>query len=137
MLTIIDSIRSTMCDALVDSLDAGAGAGTIQIRSGTRPALPTDTATGTLLATVTCIDPAFGSASAGAATIADPVAVTAAATGTASWFRAFDSSPAVKFDGAVTATGGGGDMTLASTSITSGQPVDITGGTISVPQGTA
>lgn len=137
MLTLINSIRSTMCDAIVDALDAGAAAGTIAIRSGTRPALPTDTATGTLLATVTCADPAFGAASNGVATITDPAGVAAVATGTASWFRAFDSDGNAKFDGSVTATGGGGDLTLATTSITSGLTVDITGGTITVPAGTA
>lgn len=136
MLTLTNAIRSTMCDAIVDSLDAGAGAGTIQIRSGTRPADPATTATGTLLATVTCADPAFGSASSGVATITDPAGVTAAATGTASWFRALDSNSAACFDGSVTATGGGGDLTLSSTSIVSGTTVDITGGTITVPQGT-
>lgn len=135
MLTLIDSIRATMVDAIVDSLD-GAGPGTIQIRSGTRPALPTDTATGTLLATVTLANPAFGAGAAGVATIVDPAGVTAAATGTASWFRALNSSSAAKFDGSVTATGGGGDLTLASTSVVSGTTVDITGGTITVPQGT-
>ena len=40
---------------------------------------------------------------------------------------------AAKFDGSVTATGGGGDLTLATTSITSGLSIDITGGTITVP----
>lgn len=136
MLTLTTAIRNAMCDIIVDSLDAGSGAGTIAIRSGTRPADPATTATGTLLATVTCIDPAFGAASSGAATIADPVAVTAVATATASWFRAFDSNGAACFDGSVTATGGGGDLTLASTAIASGMSVDITGGTITMPQGT-
>jgi len=136
VLTLTNAIRSAMCDAIVDSLDAGSGAGTIQIRSGTRPADPATTATGTLLATVTCIDPAFGAASSGVATIADPAGVTAAATGTASWFRALDSNNAACFDGSVTATGGGGDLTLSSTSVVSGTTVDVTGGTITVPQGT-
>lgn len=132
-LSLINSIRNTMCDAIVDSLDAGSGAGTIAIRSGTRPTLPTDTATGTLLATVTCADPAFGSASSGVATMTDPGSVNAVATGTASWFRAFDSDGNAKFDGSVTATGGGGDLTLGTVSITSGLAVDLTGGTITVP----
>jgi len=136
MLTLTTAIRNAMTDIIVDSLDAGSGAGTIQIRSGTRPADPATTATGTLLATVTCADPAFGAASSGAATISDPAGVTAAATGTASWFRALDSNGAACFDGSVTATGGGGDLTLASTSVVSGTTVDITGGTITVPQGT-
>jgi hypothetical protein len=136
MLTLTTAIRNAMCDAIVDTLDAGSGAGTIAIRSGTRPADPATAVTGTLLATVTCADPAFGAASSGAATLTDPSSVTAVATGTASWFRAFDSTGAACFDGSVTATGGGGDLTLGTTSITSGLAVDLTGGTITVPQGT-
>jgi hypothetical protein len=136
MLTLTTAIRNAMTDVIVDALDAGSGPGTIAIRSGTRPADPATTATGTLLATVTLADPAFGGASGGSATIADPAGVTAANTGTATWFRAFDSNGAACFDGSVTATGGGGDLTLASTSVVSGTTIDITGGTIGVPQGT-
>lgn len=127
--------RNAACDAVVDLIDGGAGAGTMEIRSGTRPATPATTATGTLLATVTFADPAFGSAATGVATVSDPAAVTAAATGTATWCRIKDSNAAAVLDGDVTATGGGGDVTLASTSISSGQSVDITGGTITMPQG--
>lgn len=132
-LSIATSARNAMCDALVDLLDAGSGAGKIEIRTGTRPANPNTAATGTLLATVTLIDPAFGAASTGAATLADPAAVTAVATGTATWFRAMDSANAAVFDGDVTATGGGGDLTLATTSITTGLSVDVTGGTVTMP----
>ena len=132
-LSLATTARNAMCDALVDLIDAGASAGTIQIRTGTRPANPNTAATGTLLATVTLIDPAFGSAASGVATLSDPVAVTAVATGTATWFRALDSNSNAVMDGDVTATGGGGDLTLATTSITSGLSVDITGGTVTVP----
>ena len=132
-LSLANTVRTLMCDALVDSLDLGAGAGTIKIYDGSRPANPDAAITGTLLATVTCIDPAFGAASNGVATLSDPAAVTAVATGTATHFRAAESGGAAKFDGSVTATGGGGDLTLATTSITSGLSVDITGGTITVP----
>ena len=132
-LGLATSARNAMCDSLVDLLDAGAGAATIQIRSGTRPANPNTTATGTLLATVTLADPAFGSASTGVATLTDPASVNAVASGTASWFRALDSNAAAVMDGDVTATGGGGDLTLGTTSLTSGLAVDITGGTVTVP----
>jgi hypothetical protein len=127
------SARNAMCDALVDLFDAGSGAGKIEIRSGSRPATPNTAATGTLLATVTLIDPAFGAASSGAATLADPASVTGAAAGTATWFRGLDSTDAAVIDGDVTATGGGGDLTLSTTTISVGLTVDITGGTITVP----
>jgi len=132
-LSIATVYRDLMCNALVDGLDAGAGAGTIKIYDGTRPANPNAAITGNLLATVTCIDPAFGNSATGAATLSDPAAVTAVATGTASHFRAADSTGAAVFDGSVTATGGGGDLTLATISITNGLSVDITGGTVTVP----
>ena len=127
--------RNAACDAVVDLIDAGAGPGTMEIRSGTRPATPATTATGTLLATVTFADPAFGNSSTGSATVTDPAAVTAVATATASWCRIKDSNGVAHLDGDVTATGGGGDVTLASTAISSGQTVDITGGSITMPQG--
>jgi hypothetical protein len=133
--TLTDAARSAMCDALVDLLDGGAGDGTIQIRSGSRPASAEDAATGTLLATITLEDPAFGAASAGVATIDDPASVTAVATGTATWFRALSSTPTTIFDGSVTVTGGGGDLTLATVDVVNGMSVDVTGGTVTVPAG--
>lgn len=136
-LTFPTGVRSALADLLVDRLDAGPAAGTLQIRSGSRPASANDAVTGTLLATITLIDPAFGAAASGVATLANPAAVTAAATGTATWFRALDSTGATVFDGRVTATGAGGDLTLATTSLTSGLSVDVTGGTVTYPAGVA
>lgn len=131
-LSLENLARSAMCDALVDRLDL-TSAGTIKIYTGTRPANPNAAITGTLLATVNLAATAFGSASNGVATIVDPAAVTAVATGTATHFRAANGAGTAVFDGDVTATGGGGDLTLATTSITSGLSVDVTGGTVTVP----
>jgi hypothetical protein len=126
--------RNAAADAVVDRIDGGPAAGTIEIRTGTQPATADDAATGTLLVTITLADPAFGSASAGSALIAStPRSGTAVATGTAGWFRAKDSTGVTVFDGAVTATGGGGDLTLATTSIVSGADVRITSGSYSQP----
>lgn len=126
--------RNAACDSVVDAFDAGAGAGTLQIRSGTRPTTANDTATGTLLATVTLADPAFGAAATGVATITDPAAVSGVAAGTATWFRGLDSTGATVMDGSVTATGGGGDLELNTTTISVGVNVDVTGGgTITMP----
>lgn len=137
-LTLATSARNATADALCNLLDAGAGAGTIKLYSGTRPATPNTALSGnTLLATVTLIDPAFGAAATGVKTLADPAAVTAVAAGTASFFRAEDSTGAVVMDGRVTATGGGGDLTLSTTTISVGLSVDITGGTVTMPLGTA
>ena len=126
--------RNAALDAVVDLIDGGAGPGTMQIRTGTPPGI-TNAVTGTLLATVTCADPAFGSSSAGAAALGDPAGVTVAATGTAGYVRILDSTGAAVLEGTVTATGGGGDLTLATTSLVSGATVDITGGTLTQPAG--
>ena len=131
-LSLANTVRTTLCNALVDSVDGGAP-GTIKIYDGSRPANPNAAITGVLLATVTLINPAFGAAASGVATLADPAAVVAVATGTATHFRAANGATTVICDGSVTATGGGGDLTLATTSITSGLSVDVTGGTITVP----
>lgn len=134
-LTLATATRNAKADAAVDLIDAGTGAGSLQIRSGSRPASANDAATGTLLAEVILEDPAFGAASSGAASLVDPAPVTGAAAGTATWFRVLDGDDATIFDGSVTATGGGGDLTLATTTISVGLTVDITGGTYTQPSG--
>lgn len=123
------------CDAIVDRVDGGSGAGTIEIRTGAQPASANDAASGTLLATLTCEDPAFGAAAAGVATLdcTPALSATAVADGTAGWCRFKDSSAATVLDGAVTATGGGGQITLATTTITTGLTVQLTSGTFTVP----
>lgn len=127
------TVRDAMLDALVDAADAGAAAGTIQIRSGTQPANADTAATGTLLATFTLADPAFDAASAGSVAIdADPdLTTTAVATGTASWARVLDSDGNTVFDGSVGTSGT--DFTITSTAITNGQTVTLTAGTITLP----
>lgn len=129
--------RNAACDAVVDLVDAGPAAGTMQIRSGAQPASANDPATGTLLATLTLADPAFGAAAAGVATLdATPVlTTTGVAAGTAGWFRVFDSNGNTVFDGSITATAGGGDLTFATTTISVGLEVRITGGTYTQPAG--
>lgn len=132
------AVRNAACDTIVDRLDAGSGAATIQIRTGSQPASANDAATGTVLATVTLADPAFGNAGAvtpGVAALSDPAAVTGVADGTAGWFRARDSDGNTVLDGLVTATGGSGDLTLNTTTISTGVTVDITGGSITMPAG--
>lgn len=128
--------RNAACDAVVDRADGGAAAGTLQIRTGTQPASANDVASGTLLATVTLADPAFGAASTGVATLLGvPLAATGAADGTAGWFRMLDSDSNTVLDGAATATGGGGELELNTTTISTGVDVEVTGGTITMPAG--
>lgn len=135
VLRLSTSARNAAASAVVGLLDAGTGAGTMQIRSGAMPATPQDAATGTLLATVTLSDPAGGAASTGTVTIADPAPVTGVADGTAGWVRLLDSAGAAVLDGDVTVTGGGGFLELSTTTISTGVTVDLGAVTITMPQG--
>ncbi|GIH91945.1 hypothetical protein ACFFMN_33935 [Planobispora siamensis] len=128
--------RNAACDAIVDLLDAGAGAATIEVRTGSQPASAEDAASGTLLCTFTLADPAFGGSATGTATMAGaPRSTTGAAAGTAGYFRAKDSSGNTVMDGSVSATGGGGDLQLNTTTISVGVNVQITSGTVTMPAG--
>lgn len=129
--------RNAACDAVVDRADAGTGAGTLDVRTGSQPASANDAASGTLLATFTLADPAFGAAATGAAALdATPaLATTGLAAGTAGWFRMKDSDGNTVLDGAATATGGGGELELNTTTVSVGVDLEITAGTITMPAG--
>lgn len=133
---ISTEIRDLACNAVVDALDAGAGAPTLKVYTGTQPASAEDAATGTLLATFTLdATAAFGASSSGVATldVSPAISAVAAATGTAGWFRAADSTDANRIDGSVGQ--GSGDLSLDNTSITSGQTVNLVSWTVTMPAG--
>jgi hypothetical protein len=125
------------CDSVVDLLDGGAGAGYIEIRTGSQPATVATAASGTLLGTLPLSDPAFGAATTASPSVATASAITsdtsADASGTAGWFRAYDSNAAAVIDGSITGTGGGGDMELDTTTIVAGGTIAVTAWTISHP----
>ncbi|MCK8477243.1 hypothetical protein [Microbacterium aurugineum] len=133
---ISNAVRSAAADAIVDLVDAGSGAGTLKIYTGSQPAGPGTAPSGTLLGTLTMSDPAFGAASNGVATAAAITGDTSAdASGTAGWARIADSSGTAVLDMSVTATGGGGDLTLDSVSIVAGGAINVTSLTVTMPAG--
>ena len=133
---IATSARNAACDAVVDLLDAGAGAGYIEIRTGSQPATPNTAASGTLLGTLTLSDPAFGAAATGTATASAITDDSAAdASGTAGWFRGYDSAGNAVIDGSITGTGGGGDMELDDVNIVAGGTIAVSSWTITMPVG--
>ncbi|MFF8831372.1 hypothetical protein [Streptomyces sp. NPDC015131] len=131
-LRLATAVRNAMADAVTTRVDAGAGAGTIKIYTGSQPATANDAETGTLLATFTLSDPSYGAASSGVITLAGtPKTVAAAATGTAGWFRVEDSTGANVYDGAVGTSGA--ELNLNTTALNSGVNVTITSGTFTMP----
>lgn len=128
-------LANATASAMADAMAALCNGGSIQVRTGAQPATANDAATGTLLATFTLANPAYGAAANGVLTLdADPdLEVNGSATGTAGWFRVLTSGAATVRDGAVGATGSGAQLELSSTSIQSGVPVRITAGTFTMP----
>lgn len=130
-LTYSTSLRNAQADAISAAI---GDACLIRLYTAPRPAHVADAATGTLLAELTGGTPFAAAAINGIlsanAIEADPGA---AATGDAAWFRCLqsDGTTAV-IDGSVTATGGGGDLTMPSVTITIGEPVEVTSCTITM-----
>jgi len=124
-------MSTNLRNARVDANTTFAGNGALlRLYDGTRPSTG-GTAT-TLLAELTCGTPFAASASGGVLTLGSITQDSAAnAAGNATWFRLVKSDGTTHvMDGSVTATGGGGDMELVTTSITTGQPVQVTSFTI-------
>jgi hypothetical protein len=99
---------------------------TLLIYSGSEPANPAASATGTLLCTIT-LPATFLTSSGGATTIAGTWSTTASATGTAGYFRILDGSSVCHVQGNVTS-----DLVLNNTSIASGQTVTVTSFTVTM-----
>ncbi len=134
--------------SMADALEYGV----IRIYTGSQPANADAAEIGTLLVEITkssaaSTDPmtssnglSFAAAVDGSSpkTVSETWSGTAAATGTAGWFRFYDldydlgaSTTAIRFDGAIATSGS--DMNMANTSITSGGTTTIDTGAITLP----
>jgi hypothetical protein len=119
-----DAARSRQVDSIGDDFNNA----TLRIYTGAQPAAGA-AASGTLLVTITLPADAMAAAAAGVAAKSGTWSGVASFGGgvplTAGWFRVESSAGSRWYDGAVTATGAGGEIELTSTSITSGQTVSI------------
>jgi len=123
----------TVRNAQLDAVETTVGtAPLLRIYSGAAPANCAAAASGTLLAEATLPSDWMEAASSGSKALSGTWQdASANATGTAGHWRLYDSSGTTcHAQGTVTATGGGGDMTLDNTSIASAQSVTITSFTI-------
>lgn len=121
-LTHVTAVRNSLATIISTAVDAGSGAGKVQITKTNNDYTGTN-----LLAEITLADPAFGAASGGTITAAGVPKEDSSAnnSGSAVQFRVVDSTDTEVFKGTVTATGGGGDMELSSVAITAGDAVRI------------
>jgi len=119
------AVRNARLDAIETAIGTSA---ILRIRTGSAPANCAAADTGTVLVEMTLPSDWLAAASSGAKAKAGTWQDTSAnATGTAAHYRIYDSAGTTcHLQGTVTATAGGGDMEIDSTSITSGQQVTVT-----------
>lgn len=123
------AVRNARLDAVETSIGASA---VLRIRSGAPPANCGTADSGTLLAEMSLPSDWMAAASSGSKALSGTWQdLSANAAGTAGHFRIYDSGGTTcGIQGTITATGGGGDMTLDNTSIASAQQVTITSFTL-------
>ena len=129
-------LGTTLRNNILDQIESTAGTSAkIEIRTGAPPANCAAADSGTLLVTYSLASDWAAAASGGTKVLNSlPISGTASNTGTAGHYRLKDSTQTTThMQGTITATGGGGDMTVDNTSIVSGQSVNITAGTFTAP----
>lgn len=125
-VTHITALRTVLADAVdnyINTTGSADASGDLSIRDGA-----------TNLVIFILANPAFGAAVAGVITLLGvPIAQNAIAAGVASSFLIRDRDNATVLSGSVTATGGGGDITVSNTSIANLQPCTLDSLTYTAP----
>ena len=127
---------TTYRNALLDQLETTIGTSAkLEIFTGSVPANCAASEAGTKLAEFDLASDWAAAASSGSKQLNNlTLSTTGAAAGTAAHFRLFASDGTTcHMQGTVTATGGGGDMTVDNTNIASGQTVQVTAFTLTAP----
>lgn len=143
-MKINTAARNAACDAVVDLLDAGSGAGTLEVweaTGGTNPPAATSTTIADddtnykLLAVLTLGDPAFGSASSGTAT-ANSITQDSSVnkSGTAEFWRMKDSDGNVVLQGSCGTSGA--DLNFNTVTFVQGGTCQVSSFTVTQPTGT-
>ena len=126
-------LSTTVRNARLDAIETAIGAtAVLKIRTGAAPANVAAADSGTELATITLPADWMAAASGGSKAKSGTWEDTSAdATGTAEHFRLYASDgTTAHLQGTVTATGGGGDMTVDNTSFAAGQAFTVTAFTL-------
>jgi mono/diheme cytochrome c family protein len=127
---------TTVRDALLDVIESTIGTSAVlKLFDGTLPANCGTADAGTVVASMSLQSDWMAASSSGSkaksGTWSD---ASADATGTVDYFRLYASNGTTcHMQGTVTATGGGGDLTLDNVSVASAQVVTITGFTLTAP----
>ena len=131
-LQLSAAVRNAMLDAIEVAIGASA---ILRIRSGAAPANVAAASTATVLATLNLPANWMQDAAAGVKALLGTWQDTAAdASGVAAHFEVVANDGTTRhMQGTVTATGGGGDLTLDNASIVSGQTVTVTSFSLTTP----
>lgn len=121
-------IRNALATQVSTSFPAGS---TVQIRTGAQPATANDTASGTLLATITLPASPWATASEGSIAKQGSWSATAVASGTAGHARIIGGNNAID----VSVGTSGTDWIIDNASIVSGGTVTVVSASITVPAG--
>ena len=122
-------LSTAVRNARLDQIETTIGTSAVlRVRSGAAPANCGAADTGTVLATINLPSDYMSNASGGVKQLTGSwVDSSADATGTAGHFRLYDSAGTTcHLQGTVTATGGGGDLEVNTTSFSAGQQFSIT-----------
>jgi hypothetical protein len=124
---------TTLRNNQLDQLESTVGTSPkLQLRSGAQPATCATADSGTLLAELTLPSDWMAAAASGSKAKSGTWSGTGSAGGTIGHFRIKDSAGTTcHVQGSVTATGGGGDMTVDNTSIANGQAITVNSFTMS------
>jgi hypothetical protein len=109
------AVRDTLAKKLLGQIDSANYAKVVLLTSGDAP-----------LDSVTLQNPAFTQSGATLTLIGGPISSTAVGDGTIAKFILKTANGRTIFAGSVTATGGGGDLTVDNTSVVVGQTVNLT-----------
>lgn len=129
-------LSTALRNAMLDEIETiGGTSAKLMIYTGSVPANCAASEAGTLLAEFDLASDWAGNAASGAKSLSStPLTTAAVASGTAAHFRLHKSDGTTCImQGTVTATGGGGDITVDNTNIASGQTVNVTGFTVTAP----
>jgi hypothetical protein len=123
------AVRNARLDAIETAIGTSA---VLKIRTGAPPTNIMDADSGTVLATVNLPSDWMAAAASGSKSKSGTWEDTSAdAAGTAGHFRIYASDGTTQhIQGTVTATGGGGDMTVDNTSFAAGQSFTVTAFTL-------
>lgn len=119
------AVRNARLDAIESTIGTSA---VLKIRTGAPPATCATADSGTVLASVTCPSDWLAAASSGAKALSGSwVDSSADASGTAGHFRLYASDGTTcHAQGTVTATGGGGEMTVETVTFVATQSFSVT-----------